>query len=157
MSDPQTRVKSAEKIPVEGVRARLLKVWLIGSAVPFGILVTQSILGRYLDKATRASQLMEVWSWFVPTVAPTLSLMIGVCGAGAMSKQSGQKVRSTFYEITLWLSIGFLTVVSGTILLEPLSPYRGVELFSVANFWISPFQALVVAALGFLFSAVEQK
>ena len=47
-------------------------IWLGGAGLVFLILVVQSLVGRY------GSQSEAAWAWYLPTVMPTLSLIIGV-------------------------------------------------------------------------------
>ncbi len=52
--------------------ARLATLWFIGAGTLFTVVLIQTIMGHYGDKID------EVWGWFLPTVMPTLSLVIGV-------------------------------------------------------------------------------
>ncbi len=144
-------------LDLDRARSLLARVWFIGSALPFGVLMIQSILGRYYNPLTKISQLDEVWSWFIPTVVPTLSLLTGIIGASALGQQDERKVRKTFLDLTLWLSATYLAVLSLTIFLEPFSPYEGADFFKITNFWITPIQGLTIAATGFLFSSSSPK
>jgi hypothetical protein len=131
------------------VRASITRVWLIGAGFSAIILVVASILRGQADAAR------EVWSWFLPLVLPTIGLMVGVLGAAAMSDRDESFVRSSFVGIAWWLSAAYLAVLSLTVLLEPFSPLRGAELHGMSNYWMGPFQGLVVGALGYLFTSGE--
>ena len=41
-------------------------------------------------------------------------------------------------------------------LLAPFSPMQGMELFTMSNYWLSPVQGLVVAAITVLFTSHER-
>jgi hypothetical protein len=127
-------------------RVFLTRVWLLGTAAPTLLLVTQSILGKYPDSVR------EVWSWYFPLVAPTIALMIGIQGGAAFGGRD-RVVRRSFYEITLWLSVAYLAIISITIILEPFSALRGMALYGVSTYWLAPLQGLVVGALGYLFTS----
>lgn len=133
------------------VRAKLATVWFTGSGIVFVVLMLQSIFGKY------AGQLQEVWSWFVPTVVPSLSLMLGVIGASALSAADDDRmVKATFYRFALALSYFYLVVLALTIFLEPLGNVPGIQLFILSNYWLSPIQGLVVAAIGVVFATQEK-
>ena len=116
----------------------------------FAVLVVQSILDKYHQ------DLQKAWSWFIPTVVPTLSLMLSVLGAGALGGQDARQVRVDFFRLAWWLSLAYLLVLTGTILLQPFSPLAPIELFTASNYWLTPMQGLVVAAIGVLFTINER-
>jgi hypothetical protein len=137
-------------VPLEIARSRLTAIWLIGGGLMFAILTLQSIMGRY------GGQMQQAWSWFIPTVLPTLSLMLGVIGASALGKKDLRNVRRDFYGIARWLSIAYLVVLAMTILLEPFSPMNPIQLFTASNYWLTPLQGLVVGVIGVLFTANQK-
>jgi hypothetical protein len=144
--------RSAETLLLETAQARLAAVWFIGAAIPFVLLVAQSILGRYQDSVS------EVWGWFVPSVGPTLGLILGVMGATALidvrkAESPQREVKLSFFKLAFWLSIAYLTILTLTLLLEPLSSLHGIKLYNVANYWLGPAQTLVVAAITVLFTS----
>jgi uncharacterized membrane protein len=140
-----------KRIRLEDARVQLARIWFIGAGLAFAVLSLQSILGR---KYT--GHLQEVWSWFVPTVAPSLGLMLGVIGADAMRDSDDKRnVKQTFYRLARGVSIAYLVTLSATILLEPLSTTPSLELFVMSNYWLAPVQALAVGAIGVLFAAQE--
>jgi hypothetical protein len=141
------RLNTKESLKLSEARDRLTRVWLIGTAVPAVTLIAQSILGKYGD-AVR-----EVWSWFIPFVVPTIALMVGILGGAAFGGREHRRVRRSFYEIALWLSIAYLVVLAMTIFLEPFSPTGSVALFAISSYWLTPFQGLVIGALGYLFTS----
>lgn len=137
---------------MESAQGQLASVWFLGAAVPFVLLVAQSILGRYQDSIS------EVWGWFVPTVGPTLGLILGVMGATALidshrGEAPQREVKRSFFKIAFWLSIAYLTILTLTLLLEPFSRLHGIKLYNVANYWLGPAQTLVVAAITVLFTS----
>jgi hypothetical protein len=75
-------MKCKKMIPIEDVRSGLFLVWSFGAGIPLLILILQSLAGRY------GAEVQSVWSWFIPTVVPSISLMLGVLGATALSGES---------------------------------------------------------------------
>jgi hypothetical protein len=139
--------KPDERVPLEQARSQLVFVWLIGGGVLFAVLVIQSILGRY------GVHIQEAWSWFIPTIVPTISLMIGVLGSAALGSDDRRSVRRTFFVITWWLSVAYLMVLGLTVVLQPFSPLEAIQLYQVSNYWLTPIQGVVTAAIGFLFAS----
>jgi hypothetical protein len=150
MTTPVEQSNPDPLVSLAQTRAKITRLWLVGGGCAAIILVISSILRGRADAAR------EVWSWFLPLVLPTIGLMVGVLGAAALGQRSERFVRKSFVDIAFWLSAAYLALLVLTILLEPLSPLRGAELHGVSNYWMGPFQGLVVAALGYLFTS-EQK
>jgi len=140
-----------EVILLSKVRSKILWVWLIGAGASALILVVISLLKGNPNFAR------DAWSWFLPLVLPTLGLMIGVVGSAALLRDDKKVVRLGFSKIASTLSIAYLFTLSLTILLEPFSPLSGSELYGVSNYWMGPFQGIVVAALGYLFTSSENQ
>jgi hypothetical protein len=114
------------RIPLENARSNLARLWFAGSGLIFLILLLQSFATIYQDR------LAEVWGWALPTLLPTLSLILSVLGANAIDHQTqahGPKqaqaagVRRDFYTITFRLSLIYLAVIFGTIVAEPVIVY----------------------------------
>ncbi|QDT27375.1 hypothetical protein Enr10x_26920 [Gimesia panareensis] len=141
-----------DRILLSEARWGLSKIWFIWGGMLFLIIVIQSIFGRY------GEQVKEAWSWFIPTIVPTLSLMMGVLGAEAMlSNDDVRNVKKNFYIITWWLSFGYLLVLSVTILLEPFAPMKTIDLYLLSNFWLSPFQGIVGGGVALLFTSQRKE
>ena len=139
------------RILLDEARWGLAKVWFPWAFALFALIVVQSIIGRY------GSRVQEAWSWFLPTVLPTLSLMVGVLGAGAMQEQDdARKVRGNFFAMARWMSVGYLAVLSLTILLQPFSSTGVIESYMLSNYWLAPLQGIVGGAIGLLFTSQQR-
>jgi hypothetical protein len=112
----------------------------------------------------------EAWAWFVPSVAPTLGMMLGAIGGAALKRQQKQgpptrgqdpdqevdnkEVAANFYSLAWWLSVVYVVVLAATLLLEPFSPVEDpIKYLSMSNYWLGPFQGLTAASLGVLFNS----
>ena len=127
-------------------KQRLAVLWFIGAAISFLLLVAQSTLGRYADRTT------DAWSWFLPTIMPTLSLMIGVLVIDAAQGKLKEKTADRFlFRLTFGISITYLLAVCAVLLLHPFSSMGPIELMNQSNLWLGPLQGLVAAALGAFF------
>ena len=127
-------------------RKRIAALWFAGAGVIFLTLLAQSLLGKYGERTS------EAWSWFFPTVMPTLSLIIG----GVVMDAVGKGVRIStvdrfFFGLSFFLSCCYLAGVSVVIFLEPFSPLSPFEAMNQSNLWLGPFQGLVSASLGAFF------
>jgi hypothetical protein len=134
------------RVPLDRVRTRLAALWFLGAGFSFAILFVQTLLNRF------GNTVKDVWSWYIPNTVPTLSLIITVLGAAAMgAEREGRSVRRAFYDLAWWLSIAYLAFLAATLILQPLSGLRPIDLYSMANFGLGPLQGLVVAAIGYIF------
>jgi len=136
----------ANTIVLEKIRMKLAKIWFIGTALPFFLMTIQSVLGKYEPKT------QEAWSWFIPLVFPTLTLMVSVMGVDAVGQYRRKVIRIGFANIVVWLSFAYIGALTIVILLEPLSAQDPFKVFSISNFFLGPLQGVVVAALGYLFT-----
>ena len=144
--------EEAQRMGLTEARTKLAGLWLAGSGLLFAVLVLQSIGGKF----HKNQELQKAWSWFIPTVVPTLALMLSVLGAGALAGQDARQVRADFFRLAWWLSLAYLLVLAGTLVLQPFSPMDAIELFTASNYWLTPMQGLVVAATGVLFTTNEK-
>jgi hypothetical protein len=104
---------ASKLLPLWKVRERLSRLWFIGAGIPFLILVIQSILGHW------GADVQKAFSWFIPSVVPTLGLMIGVIGAAALKPSDDRVVQEGFSGLMWWLSLVYLIVLTLTLTLEP--------------------------------------
>ena len=136
------------RIQVVEARKKLTKVWFIWSLFLLFILIFQSILGRYENKTD------EAWAWLLPSLMPTLSLIVGVLVTDKLGKSVKQKTVDGFiFKLSFILSIVYLFMVTLTILLSPFveSIISPLMLMMLSNLWLGPFQGIVSAAIGAFF------
>ena len=140
-----------QRTPLDNARNSLTVVWFVGAALSFILLAAQSILGKF------ENSLQDVWGWYTPTVFPTSALILGVIGATALQPGYDKRVVKTFFfKLSRALSAFYLLILLLTMLLAPFSPMQGMALFTVSNYWLSPIQSLVVAAITVLFTSHER-
>jgi|SRR5215471_14428166 len=133
-------------------RRRLAAVWFGGFAVLIVVLLVQTILGHYGDKAD------EAWGWFLPTTLPSVSLMLGVLISDATGRSGEVKVVDTFmFRLALWSSVAYLVVVSLTILLSPFASIPQLALMRLSHLWLGPLQGVVSSVIGFFFVSKDQR
>lgn len=148
-------LKADQLVSLDEVRMKFAKIWLIGSGLIFFIIVIQSLRHAYGDLT------QEAWGWFLPTLLPSLGLIVTVLTYTALDPlTTGSVVRKGFMQLAVWLSVAYLFTVSLTILMQPFSgtkPIDAIALMRTSNLWLGPFQGLVASALGVLFVSKENR
>ncbi|MDQ6765287.1 MAG: hypothetical protein M3Z22_04190 [Verrucomicrobiota bacterium] len=137
-----------DRIDLERARNSLALIWFSGAFVCVLLVIIQSILGRF------SGFTQEFWGWFTPTIFPTLALIVGVIGGTVFDDDSDRRtVKRFFYRAAVGLSLVYFLVLLLTMMLEPLAGSHDMQFYNLANYWLSPIQGLVVAALGALFNS----
>jgi hypothetical protein len=136
-----------ERISLTAAQTRLAILWLAGAAVIFILMLAQTVGGKYGGQTQRA------WGWFMPTVVPTLSVILSAIAYSATNPTGDQTVEARAFAMTFWVSGFYLLVVLATLLLQPLSDYSPLEFLNSANLWLGPLQGLVGIALGTFFTS----
>ncbi|HXU29684.1 MAG TPA: hypothetical protein VN851_03815 [Thermoanaerobaculia bacterium] len=126
-------------------------LWLIGSGALFLIFIIQSIGQKY------GARVQDAWGWLLPTIMPTLSLMVGVLvsNAGMPQPKTGKSDRFIFF-LALGFSFAYLTAVISTVLVQPFVKGNPLDLFRMSSLWLGPLQGLVAAVLGVFFIKAER-
>jgi len=142
----------SNQIDMVKCKRNLTKLWFIGSGFPFLMLFFQSLsANKYGDK------LSEAWGWLLPTIMPSLSLIIGVLILDVSKQGIKTKMIDSFiYRLTFTLSLIYLIFVSLTFILPPIANIQTIEFMKKSNLWLGPFQGLVSASLGVFFIKREK-
>jgi hypothetical protein len=130
---------------VSDAQQRLACLWLCGGAISAVILIIQSIAGYYGDKFS------DAWSWLLPYVLPTLTLIISAVVADAREKTSDRTVDLFAYRSTFWLSVFYLLCLDVSLLAGNFTPYGPLQLMKMSVLWLGPLQGLIGIALGVFF------
>lgn len=127
-------------------KRKLAALWFTGAGLLFFVILLQTIFGRYGDRSA------DAWSWFLPTIMPTLSLVIGVLVMDVLNKGNQIKEIDAFlFKLTFSISSAYLVAVFLLFILQPFTTISPFELMSQSNLWLGPFQGLVAAAMGAFF------
>lgn len=125
---------------------RLVIVWGLFSFACVVLLIVQSSVGKYGEAST------DAFAWFLPTVLPTLSLMIAALVDNERRGDETERDVSQFlYRLAFGLSVIYLSLVGFAILFEPFAIKQGVAYLTSSNIWLGPFQGLVAGTLGVFF------
>jgi hypothetical protein len=143
---PTDQLPPDKLVPLDHVRSRLAMLWLGTAGAIILTLVVQSLRQVY------GSSVQEVWGWILPTLMPTLGLIVTVLGYTALDRGITETVvRKSFFVLAFWLSASYLFFILLTILIQPFTAADPVGLMRMSNLWLGPFQGLVASALGVLF------
>jgi hypothetical protein len=137
------------KLPLKECQQKLALLWLIGSAVLFGLVFAQTTLGHFGNDPGPA------WSWLLPTVLPTAALIVT-----AMFKTSGAETKTVdrfLFRLAFLLSLFYLGTVLLVILAQPMGRGSAVEALTRSNVYLGPFQGLTASAFGAFFGQTESK
>ena len=152
----------AARLPLETARYRLAFLWFPMCGIFFLLMVLQTLLGAFGDRAN------EAWGWALPNFLPTLALMVSVFAATALqdSVRSVTVVHSSFFKLSFGLS-AFYIIILFLILIVPAfrgvfddippTPSERLRNMELSNLFLGPLQSLVVAALGALFFLKEDE
>jgi peptidoglycan/LPS O-acetylase OafA/YrhL len=127
----------------------LAGIWLVGAGLILLLMVLQSLMGYY---GTRTE---DAWSWYLPTVMPTLSLILGVLVADFRAEKAvagSRRNSGPLLGLSVGISVFYLLLVSLTILMQPFLPQTSpLELMQRSNLWLGPVQGLAAATLAAFF------
>jgi hypothetical protein len=124
---------------------RLLILWAtVGGLAALTLLIQTSPGGAY------EAQAAEAWDWFLPTVIPAISLMIGSVAAEAANAESEATVDGFVYRIAFVASLVYLALVFTLLLMYAQSP-NAITNLKRSGKLVTALYALVGAALGALF------
>ena len=120
------------------------------------LMICQSLFGAFGEEE---ANLRDAWGWFLPTLMPTFSLIIGVLvvDLGTGATRAEKQVDRFLYRTAFWLSLGYLVIVALPILIAPFVRRSNLELMQMTHYWLGPLQGLVAAVLGAFFLKGEEK
>lgn len=133
-------------VSINSCKKRLAILWFSFGLVLFVLLILQSAFGKFGPKVE------EAWAWFLPTLMPTLSLIVGVLVLEMVSSKPKDKQIDPFlFRLIFSLSAIYLVLVALIPLMQPFTETTTVELMKRSNLWLGPLQGVVTAALGAFF------
>jgi len=131
---------------VSEAQQTIAKVWFFGSGVAIIALITQSLFGYWGDKVS------DAWSWFLPTILPTLTLIVSSVVADARKqRRSEMQIEQFPYMIALWLSVFYFICVFISVLAGNFTKYAPLELMKISGLWLGPLQGLLSALIALFF------
>jgi hypothetical protein len=139
--------KKSSLVSMDGAKRWLALIWFSFSGILFLILLIQTFFNHY------GTQIDQAWSWLLPSVLPTLSLIVGVLASDAAQHDHlDTQIDRFLVRCAIGFSVVYLLVVLSTILLQPVSSgVTPLTLMHRSQLFLSPFQGLVSALLGVFF------
>jgi uncharacterized membrane protein (DUF485 family) len=122
-------------------------IWIVGFLIPFLLLIVMTNNNTLQD--TKAA-----WGWFLPTMLPTVSLIVGVFVSDALTPDTKDKsVSRFFFLLACVFSVLYIVLVLLVAFNIPLttSPTALDELLKNSNVYLGPVQGLVTLVLGVFF------
>ncbi len=129
------------KLSMANARRRLALLWFIGAALVFVLVIAASI---HRDDRV----VISLWSWFLPSIVPTLSLIVGVLVSELGNDRSdGRRADAFLLMLSTWLSIAYLLLVALSLL------FHLIEWITLASsqLYLAPVQGLTATALSAFF------
>jgi hypothetical protein len=140
----------SRRVALFAAQTKLATMWLLAAAAIFLFLLAQTVVDKYGDKWP------DAWAWFLPTVVPTLSLIVGgVVFASRDPNTNSKTVDRSLFRIAYALSAFYLVAVVATLLLQPLSRMTPLEMMSASKVWLGALQGILGLALGAFFTSKE--
>lgn len=131
------------KVSMKKCKKKLAVLWFSGASILLAIFILQTNFGHYGDKAK------EAWSWLLPSILPTLSLIIIVLVMDTLGKGvKTENVDRFMFRLSFYLSFAYLSIIFLIILTQPFASMTPLELMNQSNIYLGPFQGLVSASLG---------
>ena len=97
-----------------GGQRKLLLIWLLGA--------TPAVLVLLVRTFQNSDDIERVWSWLLPSVMPTLSLVVGTYAATALTEvQQPRNVDVLFFRVSVALSLAYLAIITLTVCVNPFS------------------------------------
>jgi len=131
-------------------RQRLALLWLGGSGICVVVLVAMSI------RALEGRQ-VEVWGWFLPTVLPTLTLILSTFAMTARRSlpkalRNRNRVDPFIFRLAFGISVFYLVLVFFAVVGWQLTSYEDpIDALSLANLWLGPLQGLAASTIAWFF------
>ncbi len=127
----------------------LAKVWYSGAGLLFlAVIILTAFAGHEMGRMKP----MDIWNWFLPTIVPTLSLIIGILVVDGVTERSSSRTVSRFlFQLSFRLSVAYLVALAIVLALIFMPSVPGGLTIKQSSLWLGPFQGLVTAALGVFF------
>jgi cytochrome c-type biogenesis protein CcmH/NrfF len=121
-------------------------LWFIGGGLAMTILIAQSMA------KTWGSWVSDAWSWLLPAILPTLTLIIStVVVESTQQRKSRTEVNSFAYYLCIGLSAFYLICVLTVLLSINFVQIKPLDLMKMSSLWLAPLQGLLSGIIGVFF------
>ena len=133
-------------------KRRLAVLWFVASALLIALILIQTITGKYQNLVSQA------WSWLLPTVMPTLSLVVAVLVSDQLGRNPHERAADPFLlGLCYGLSLFYLLAVAAVIVFYKFSGFGPLKFMQASSIFLGPLQGLVSAALAAFFVKEKTK
>jgi hypothetical protein len=120
-------------------------VWCSGAFALIAVLAIQTLADKYDDAKV-------AWSWLLPTIMPTLGVVLSGSAAEALlPERPPQPVSRFFFGLALAASLFYLLMVNAVLVGISLAD-RGASALRDSDIFLGPLQGVVGVALGVFFT-----
>ena len=142
------------KRPLIYCQKRLASLWYIWTGVLIILLLAQ-LAGNYFGDSD--ASIPEIFTWFFSNTLPFLSLITGAWTLAVNDGKNNCRRRfadNHWYNITLWISVFYLTLLTVVPLLPTFGFFERTPLrfMQAANAFLVPIQSIALLALGAFFT-----
>ena len=127
----------------------LTLVWFSFAGFMFLLMVMYTVQGRPFGEHSG-----EVWSWLLPNLMPTLTLIVSVLVIEAHQAPSAAEPAASAFLFGLALALSISYLLSVLAVLAVAGPVLGKDPMPIikgSGVWLGPMQGLVSGALGAFF------
>lgn len=137
-------------VPLTFARKLITVLWFVGFALNFVLFLLQNWNGAY------AGSNKDAWAWFLPTVIPSVSLIVGTIIYDSVKNTPG-KTRVDRFPLWLTFSISLLYLLTLLATIGAAPNFNGGEkplaFLQSSSVYLNPLQGLVGITLGAFFVA----
>lgn len=133
-------------IPFSKGQQNIALLWFCGGGFAMIVLIVQSIAGTW------GSWVSDAWSWLLPTILPTLTLILSTVTMEAIQQRASRREVNVFaYRLCLGLSAFYLICVVSLLLAVNFLQIKPLELMKMSSLWLAPLQGLLSGIIGVFF------
>ncbi len=132
-----------KQVTVRRSRYTLFGIWIGAFMVIGAVLFIQQVAGVY------GADSEAVWSWFIPNILPTVSLMAATLVSAQDRPETDTKlVDRQYFRLTLIVSVFYVALLFGTVMAQPFTGIEPLELMSDSSLYLAPFQGIATGLIG---------
>lgn len=138
----------SNQLTVAKAKWLLAAVWVGGAGALLVILASQSMTGAFNTRSD------EAWKWFLPSVMPALSLIIGVLVVdfhASDRETAAKRVPKPLFWLAAGFSVFYLALIAAAIVLPRFMRLMPLDVMQTSESWLVPLQGLAIALLAAFF------
>lgn len=133
-------------IDFHAARDRLGLLWLSFFVLLFLLFVLQTFGQRFGSREEQA------WAWFLPSILPTVSLILAVYAREAFDRRSRRRIRKGPFYIAFAVSLLYLLILAAVIVVPAFWGRPFFEFIGATAYFLGPLQGLAAGILGVFFA-----